>query len=788
MSGNSLASLLAWMKNSSRMLGWGLVVALERRRTNLIVVQEYIRRFRDHSYLPAVRGEVMIVDNKRMELIHDFVMDVPVLSFENANLNDSKALLTMSVMGGSQLTLEKESVGWKAYKVDEIDPLKGPKLYLDLLLNEVSGDVDQDGRVKLDLSKSDNFRLTFAETQHEQRLGGDFFKDLFNQLPDDQRVYELGKIERGTNELMRPLSFELRTQASSSPAARDPKSPEFGDGAVLALVRMEKRLGGNFPGQNYKYLIPDDQGKDYSATVLLDSSRTIADPVLREVSNLLQSDEFIHIYDQDGELKTAVLNSGELLVPELEITKKITLSSGEEIEIVMNSSPGAFLSKDLNKLTVELLDSKVLIGWKPSTIIDFTFLTAGQAPGYFRFKLEFELLVEYSVEQSDSGVLLRRTGIQFVPRTSFESATGGDEGEFWYDILLIVLLPLVTAVYLTEMIFERFKAEFDERLNTEISITETIQEILTLNFGQAIQGNEIYAPHDIGFFGRINPQQTSFLIDPMQPIIKAGGSQRFATAPVVAGVQWKVENLVEGPGVPGTINASGVYQAPAASTIKGRFTRVRVTATAPGSGYFSSALVTVVVDELSIHPLIQVCDVGATVELSAGVLGAGNLQWSIKNPVPGESGELKPSDKPGGDRTYHHGPVVTTKTYVIDQVEVKNTSTGGTRSMHVLALQKQPMVSVRILSTDVTQGRVQLQASVNGNTVPDGRGDWSLAFTGQGTIDKATGVYRADPAATGRYALILFKMEIDFVGLAEGHLILPLPLVEFPQWLEIMSQ
>jgi hypothetical protein len=63
-----------------------------------------------------------------------------------------------------------------------------------------------------------------------------------------------------------------------------------------------------------------------------------------------------------------------------------------------------------------------------------------------------------------------------------------------------------------------------------------------------------------------------------------------------------------------------------------------------------------------------------------------------------------------------------------------------------------------------------------------------LAFTGQGTIDKATGVYRADPAATGRYALILFKMEIDFVGLAEGHLILPLPLVEFPQWLEIMSQ
>jgi hypothetical protein len=206
---------------------------------------------------------------------------------------------------------------------------------------------------------------------------------------------------------------------------------------------------------------------------------------------------------------------------------------------------------------------------------------------------------------------------------------------------------------------------------------------------------------------------------------------------------------------------------------------VRVTATAPDSGYYSSALVTVVVDELSIHPLIQICEVGATVELSAGVLGEGQLQWSIKNAVPGESGELKPSANPERDQTYHHGPVVAEKkTYVIDQVEVKNTRTGGTRSMHVLALQKQPVISVKIVSVDVAQGRVQLEASVNGHTVPDGRGEWSVALPGQGTIDKATGLYRADPAAIGRFALILFEMNIEFLGLAEGHVILPLPLVE----------
>jgi hypothetical protein len=786
MSGNSLASLLAWMKNSSRMLGWGLVVALERRKTNLIVVQEYIRRFRDNSYLPPVSGEVMISDNKRMELIHDYVMDVPVLSFENADLNDSKAMLTMSVMGGSQLTLEKESVGWKAYKVDEVDPLNGPKLHLDLLLNEVSGDVDKDGRVKLDLSKSDNFRLTFSDTPHDQRKGGEFFKDLFNQLPDEQRVYELGKIERGTNELMRPLSFELRTQASSSPAARDPKSPEFGDGAVLALVRMEKRLGGSFPGQSYKYLIPDDQGKDYTATVLFDRTRTIASVVLVAISEIINGVDFSYQYDDKGDLVSVVPNSGELLVGGKDFIVPVMLPDGTSVDAGVKVGDLFFPAAGSFPLVFNVEEGKYSIEWRSETASQITIFIPGSGSRDYPAICSIELRAEYELEELDGGE-------SFLARKVFDFQGGvrlpdGDvDDNPWHPSIGIIFQALSYLLF-TAIVKLGLEAAFKNMLVLNEGVSIFVREVLKLNFGQAIQGNEIYAPHDIGFFGRINPQQTSFLIDPMQPIIKAGGSQRFATTPVVAGVQWKVENLVEGPGVPGTINASGVYQAPAASTIKGRFTRVRVTATAPGSGYFSSALVTVVVDELSIHPLIQVCDVGATVELSAGVLGAGNLQWSIKNTVPGESGELKPSDKPGGDRTYHHGPVVTTKTYVIDQVEVKNTSTGGTRSMHVLALQKQPMVSVRILSTDVTQGRVQLQASVNGNTVPDGRGDWSLAFTGQGTIDKATGVYRADPAATGRYALILFKMEIDFVGLAEGHLILPLPLVEFPQWLEIMSQ
>ncbi|MNV74973.1 hypothetical protein D3C71_1682310 [compost metagenome] len=108
--------------------------------------------------------------------------------------------------------------------------------------------------------------------------------------------------------------------------------------------------------------------------------------------------------------------------------------------------------------------------------------------------------------------------------------------------------------------------------------------------------------------------------------------------------------------------------------------------------------------------------------------------------------------------------------------------------MHVLALQKQPIVDVSIVSIDAAQGRVQLMASINDIPVGAGRGEWSVPISGLGTIDKATGLYRTDPSSTSRFTLIFYKTEIEFFGIVEGHLIIPLPLVETPQWLEVLKK
>ncbi|MBH8614974.1 imidazole glycerol phosphate synthase subunit hisF [Pseudomonas mohnii] len=649
------------------------------------------------------------------------------------------------------------------------------------MLNEVPGNVDGDGRVKLDLSKSDGFFLTFAESEHEQRLGGEFFKDLFNQLPDEKRVYALGKIERGTNDLIRPQSFELRTQANGM-AARDPHSAEYGDGAVLAFIRMEKRLGGDFPGEGYRYLIPDDQGKDYSATVLFDRSRVATGVMLDAVDEMLANMGDVKFeFNASGELEKAIVSSGELVFPEQNAAHPLMLPDGI-VFVNMNIEELVFAASDDTPFVVDFFDGKARINWNPETVANITFTTEGQEPGVFKGRFGIEVVAEYAVEDSEDGLVLVRTQYAYTPKFEFidlEDLSNVDAPPlYWFLIAMSFLLPLVVNVVYYLGLIVTIKDHFSEAFQTRTRLSKTVQDIIKLNFGQAIQGDEVYAPHDIGFFGRINPAQTSFVINPMQPLMKQGGSQQFATVPVVAGVQWKVENLVDGPGSPGTISASGLYQAPPASAIKGRFTRVRVTATAPGSGYHSSALVTVLLNELSVNPLIQICDVGTTAEFAAGSLGGDRLQWSIKNPVPGESGEIRPSVKPGGDHTYHHGPVNLNKTYLLDEIEVKNTRTNETRSVHVLALQKLPALTINIVSADIAQGKVQLEAILNGKTLGDAV--WSLPQGGPGSISQ-TGLYQAPQTATERYVVIFALLDDVLYGKFEGHLILPLPLVEFPQ-------
>ncbi|WP_295474913.1 hypothetical protein [uncultured Pseudomonas sp.] len=789
MSDNSLQSLLEWMANPTTEIlhGWDSIAALSRDKCNLLLAQAYIARFDSASYLPPISGRVTMVEGSFEQHIHDFVLDVPRLSFENANIDDSRARLSMSVMGGVQVAMKKDVDIWSAVRVDEIDPLQGPRLELELELDRVPGSVEAGGRVLLDLKHSDNFSLTFAQTEHERRLGGEFFKDLFNQLPDEQRLFVLGKIQPNDQLLLSPQSFRLRTQSKGQGDA---------DGAILILICMQQSNEGAIPGTGYRYLIADDAGKDYSATVLLDRERVFEAGVLEMVADMIGGYHFTYQRDEYGKLLSATTTAGALEIAPMLVPMPLPQFPGDGQFYILNvlCENLRFSAAAPHELKVTFNDQKAKLSWSATANGDLRLSLQDMDDVFVSGEISFDVQMEAEYELSAVDLTIKRSHWEpivrpIIPPEPPEQARGGVK-----DLLLAILKASwhlisisIGSTLALGMVLASIEVHMVLLQQLNKSLEALVRDSIRLNFSQSIVADALYLPHDLGAFGRIDPVLSTFAVTPMQPLIGAGETCLFGTLPAVAGLSWSVDDLQRSGREAGSIDQNGLYQAPAASAIEGRFLRVRVTARDPQTLYQSSALLTIVPSGLTVNPLIQLCDIGGRVELAAGQLGEGSLFWSIRDPVTGESGSLQPSDKPDGDHSY----VATTqpiahRSYVLDEIEVRNDSTGHVAQAHVLVLLEAPVLSIKVAQdAALAAGQVQLQAWKGSS---QRKPEWSLPLGGPGSID-ADGLYTADPQATERFVLVMAREDlIELVDLVfEGHIILPLPLADFPNELAALS-
>ncbi|WLH43741.1 hypothetical protein [Pseudomonas beijingensis] len=801
----TLAELLSWMKDQDRMSRWDAIVAMERNKTNLLLIQNYIDKFSYGSYIPYITGAIATggAGGNFREYIQEFVMDVPRLHYEDTGLDNSKANLRMAVVAGRQVSIEKDVTVWRATRILDYDPLDGPSLFLDLLLPEVSGEISDNGNIRLDLSKSDNFRLTFAETQTEQEQAGRVFKALFNRLDDEQRVWTLGTIKRGTNPMMQPRSFGLRTQQGA----------QEGEGAMLAFVRMEGRHEGGFPGANsgFRYLIPNDAGRDYSATVLLGRNRLIVAELVRSLAEMIESDDFDVVFDDDSGDVTATARGGGIKVPRGSFEYRLE-SEGGWIGADLQIEHPEFLLKAEGRMRVALRGQEISVEWPCSGVIrvGITVLDSNIdylqeiIDGFGRRNMNYALTIKatYQLVDDVGGGTLKRMSFDIESDVSPES---GDEilelgdaakhplnlnipKDFYEQLIRLYLMLLVetaevlskilTGVDVSGVIENKIKEEFP----TGRAVTGFIAENLELNYGETIQMLNLQSPYDVGLFGRINPAQTTFAITTPEPRIAAGTPHyAFEVFPERTGLKWSVEHLRRLAVSVGTIDEdTGVYTPPAMHQVQGRFTRVRVTATDPVTQFSSSALVTVVRSRLTINPLIQICNLDERVPLKLGYLKDDEDNPAptvvINNPIPGESGSIESNN---GVYTYvSNKDVVEGKTYVMD--ELVATYKGYTESVYMVVKQTNPGITIQ--APDSLEGltEVALRAIANTTDITE-HVEWSIEFNGPGAWHSETpGVYQVDEMAPQAFVFIRASYDSVVIGVLEGHLLLALPLLDIP--------
>lgn len=757
MASNSLESLLAWMKDTSRMLEWDLIVALDGRKLNLGLQHDHIIRLSQGNDLGVITGSIDIPETNLAHYLSGFRLAAPRLVFdERTSLQSTRIALSLAVVGGTQMMVETRHGQKIILSLTALDPLDGSHVTLDVPLGADAGDV------VLDLANSEDVLLTLFSTPLEQREAGKLFKAWFDGLANDQRVHALATLPSAGNPLMLTRHVDVRTQRRPT-ATLAPQTPDE-NGAVLLFASLVDGGSGSFPGDNsgFKYLIPDDDAQhSYSATELFSRALVHRAAFGHALLQMLEGAEFEHLPDGDGSLARMVARRGALQVA---AGRYESLEYEFEYDAFSLPAVGGAMP-----LTIEFDQNQVVQRWRGTLNLSFRYRPLGGTNWKtYTVVLNTNLLHEFRLWADESGAWAMEgdlsTPYTHTQEVSIESG-----------------LPSMPASelqqiqdFVTHTVKRALLEGFSNTLTT--SASETFAADVAIVGGSTLQASRVALPFDQALFGQINASGASFSIVQQQPLVAAGKTLQLTTEPVRENLNWTLESLSGSDGDPGLIDGqTGLYRAPPRHAMGGSFNRVLVIASDTQTGERSTTLITLQANPITINPQIQVCYHAHTVELTAGQLDGTALGWALKNPVPGESGQLI-GPHPGGGNTYRAGPKVPNKTYVLDEIEVKNSQGDETASAYVLVIQVDPLITVKpVDGPDLPEGQLQLQALINGVLVNP---VWSL-LRGPGTISQS-GLYSEEIGAQEPSVLIYASFEtIDF-GKFEGHLILPLPLADFP--------
>lgn len=761
--------LLQWLREAPRTLGWNAIVAYDKTHANIALAQDYIARFNSDSYLRPISDKVDTAEGET-EYLYGLSLDSPRLSFENAKVQWSLAKLAVKVVGGTQVTLRTQSGGQpQVVQVSSYDALNGPVITMGLSLGVSLGDVDVKGRIVLDLSKGTDISVNFADTPEKRRIGGDFFRTCFENLPDEQKVFVLGQVVSTEGQFLKPHNVQIRTHAA--PGAGEPGSPVTGKGAVLMFITMEGEAFGTFPSEDIDlhYLIPGDM--DFcTSTLLLDNAFFIRRFIEEGCRRMSQS---THPFTCEIEHSTAGF------------VTHITALSGQYT--------GQPFSRQLPGVRVVLPGLKTPLTAQGDAQVSFELSFEGDAvvmqwKGQIQQDCQLVASSTVSYPLPSSWLWRKRYKMKVDPQN--RTLTWGAEGdelsyckvapgayaelpEFAQHFASISACVEAQLGLQLELCVEQFMSPLEHldvfRLNS-----------ILFQVDQVIQPTRSELAGDLVIFGEVAAGSTAFTISPLEPLIGPGEALQFSVSTNAAVRQvgelvWTVENIPGTSGNTGRVDGNGLYTAPAVTEISGRFKRVRVKVSRGAQS--SSALVSIALRDVTFNPLIVVVGTGQKREMSAVARDASQLEWTIADPSSGS--QVIASLEPGGDHTYIAPPVQDKPAYTfsLDEVWVRHAGSETHYTSYVLVVNR-PVNAQVFIKADATlpPGSIALYADLGLGEVTSGC-SWSL-LAGSGEVDPQTGVYTSDPDGVHAFALItvLIAPPSPIYPAFEGYIIVPLPL------------
>ncbi|MBX8610456.1 hypothetical protein K5D65_25015 [Pseudomonas cichorii] len=781
--GDSRDNLLAWLQENPKTLGWDAIVVYNRGRANALLMQQYIKKLTAENYMTPIDGQIEGPEGSKLNFF-GVQLGLPRLSFENADIEHSKARVTQAITAGLAILKSEPVGGYKGiHSIMRPNGAAGPTLWMDVDLLDAPGDVTDAGVVQIDLKKMTEFDTDLFSDRVSIINAQEFFLERFREKPELQ-VYTLGALNKSADSTLTPQNFIVRTQAA--PGAKSRAAPNYGDGAVVLMVTLKGGTDGGAPTKNsdFRYLIPNDgNGTQYSGAVLLSNKvlfNKLILPTLNQHPNIRYKLESptgedgtpLHLYAQgisdnyvkpNGTVFTSSWGEHNSTLRALEDAVLKVTPDGQYTGLRFKSLNNT-LHLEWNAYSKSRWNQKVDVHHGNDTDVDgdmeFTINTkADMTPeldpetGVIRFS---------TTENAGSGASMpMKDWLEFFGfdnQMDFFSTWCDEIDSHFFNNVANIQLPDIDTFLLRNLLFPDHNSM-----------------VLT----------DAHIPGDLAAFGNVDPSLTSFVIEPEQAILNPGGSKTFHVEPA-ATVTWSVKGL-PGNALPvGSITSAGAYTAPTQAELQGHDAQqVIVTATgttARGIAASSSTLVSIVSQTISLNPIFSVCGPGASLKFTAGTLDDRPLQWALKN--PGQGGALEPAT--GLETTYTAPEPQGNEMFTLEVLQVTDDQSNMGQAT-VLVINKTLGGQVEVDLAQAANGKAQLRFIKEYDSgpieVPQPLLVWTL-LTGPGSMD-ADGVYTEPQQQMPGFALITCAFSYSQypggpVITDYGYTVIPLPLAQYP--------
>lgn len=782
--GNTKAELLAWMKGSSKTLGWDALLAFDRATINNIFREQYISSYGAGGGFPSINSSKALTGGIA-RFFDECVLGAPLLSFEKADIVEPTAsgLLTMPVLSGREMTIDYNN-GAKLTKISQVNALNGPLLQVELALQKQS-QLGYVGVIAVDLAAGSKYTLSSGATPLETELTGDMFKRVFDEWPARLRFFVMNRIKFNAGPLQVD-SFSFRTQVAPGAATRG--AANYGDGAVVAFIKMKGGLAGTFPSaaSQLRYLIPSDAVSPYTTTTVVKPQKFLVEAFNYLVERANTQGEY-WMLNSSGSGYT--LNEGATL-PVLSFWGRrfspdlSTISVGKNGEYASLSSSGTHGSKEVWGIypeagshgSLRITESgRVHFEVKLTDMVElidiFRVIKGAKVGGQDKAGVERYRVKHNGISYADVDVVLSDDG-RFITLSEIKGrateATAMGQHEYTSS-----LAPWATV----EAALRPKVGSSLEGVVTRMATRPLHFSLLPLNTflfspPYAAQLTEVALPADLVMFGHVAPHVTAFEILTPLYLMGHGRTHTFAASGNPTGIAWTVTRLPGELGGIGQINvSSGQYTAPQAADIPGLQVRVKVTASK--GGFSASALVTVVRKEININPLIQFAAAGSSVkcELSAGALDASGKRWGDIDPA---RGSLIPSTVAMREKSFV-APAEKLQKQVLDVVPVTVTAGGATETAYVAVIHTPATLTVTAAISSARSA--QLSALYDGEPSIDTL--WTVV-AGSGEVDPTTGLLQVPATPAEPFVLVTAEEGAGGGRYFGGYILLPLPLAAFP--------